>query len=1226
MQGQVQWNRIGKKKNLAKNTLRVDKLNWFFKKVATECLEFSSFIVLRMEVSDKRTKNQQGRRGLSTLLDTPNPRHNIDTPRANTEYNQLSTNDIYIRCYKQIERVIDQARNDMPQAVRDSRLPHRPTWPVVWNQLSGSKRREFIFDLQGLLVQEYSKGKLLHLSNRPGFQPGDHARELRDALIEFQAAVNWEAKDTLLNDEARSDRRDEAPEAPDADGSYRHLDIEIQLTQTAAAETPTAWTMWADCHTVDDLKSTVYDQLDLDEAQNRIVKIGATRNAGTWDSIDEITNDRDLQKCARDAMLQRRVLQISFMHEHEPTGTHAPPGYATEPTASDLGQFHSNALFIPRSHDERQALVDRLAAFYPHDDVDRSSSFQTTSEKALQATQDADLHKEALDNAPFWREDELQTLERQPRSKYDDLDQARYDLAQVLGANHPLCEGLPPRKKRDAQGNQLQGLRYTEQQTIGIAFLTGKERLYGGGILGDAAGMGKTVTMIAYGLISEACLRFNPRYKANFPTLVVCPAGILSKTVREVDDYVGVDKRVYVLGYYEHQPYDHYRPGTVRIDRKNGPWKHDPNQGHLAGDSWVVVTVEHLATLAKKKLDLQGLWARILVDEVHVFRNAMRTASGKVLRSFQAPYLSGFTGFPIVDSLNDIQGLIAILEKERFKKADHNDDQRHEEFRRYAASLERQKMLPTADDLQVEDADGRARNRNVYGADDTQGHWSPQCPELSGLSAKDAKNTIADGYKCQHYPACTLYNKRFRREPSCDPSKRIGPAHMVPREPGSTVTDEETDVQEKTPRRKLPPAEQPYEERTYDFFSPELNLNCLHALTVEDYGYEIESHMKSRPGDPQRPDIYIDRLRKLLDMFLLSRNHESTYVSGGEVVAGGTALPPMTTRVRNLYFNEEEEKRYFDIQTGCASEFNMNLANTLKSRQDEAYPEDHLEDEDARPARPVHESRGSVCLKMTMSCTHLGLFALRKRSIWTWQNRRHNGLAFHLWELKECGGLNPADKDIWAYESPFEVIKQYFWGAPKLRSAVQEASNHLNKGGLHNRVIKLFQYPQGCESYYKALCFLGFKTLMLSSDVSPTKRQEIIDKFNNPNEDWEILLIPMSLKLMGHAMHQLCHKVIVIEQAANKATEDNATMRIRRLGQTHPQEVDRYIMRRTYMLMREKAMMQKFDGVVRLQFDFLDVPHNADTPTPFSATASMFGALYEQAMEWGAAQDTTGQA
>ncbi|KAI7343316.1 hypothetical protein KC354_g15727, partial [Hortaea werneckii] len=147
-------------------------------------------------------------------------------------------------------------------------------------------------------------------------------------------------------------------------------------------------------------------------------------------------------------------------------------------------------------------------------------------------------------------------------------------------------------------------------------------------------------------------------------------------------------------------------------------------------------------------------------------------------------------------------------------------------------------------------------------------------------------------------------------------------------------------------------------------------------------------------------------------------------------------------------------------------------------------------------------------------------------------------------------------------------------------------------------------------------------SITLSSDMNPTKRREVIDDFNNPNNDWDVLLIPMSLKVMGHAMHQLCHKVIVIEQAANKATEDNSTMRIRRLGQINPQEVDRYLMRRAYMLMREKAMMQKSSGELRLQFKLPDRAPNADNipSTTFSATVFFFGAFNQQAVELGTDQ------
>lgn len=98
----------------------------------------------------------------------------------------------------------------------------------------------------------------------------------------------------------------------------------------------------------------------------------------------------------------------------------------------------------------------------------------------------------------------------------------------------------------------------------------------------------------------------------------------------------------------------------------------------------------------------------------------------------------------------------------------------------------------------------------------------------------------------------------------------------------------------------------------------------------------------------------------------------------------------------------------------------------MKARQDQAYPEHHIDEEDARPARSVHEGHGSVPLKMIVSCTHLGLYTQRKRPLKCFQRRRKNWLAHHLWDLKHSGGLNPADKDVWAYESDFEVVKQYF--------------------------------------------------------------------------------------------------------------------------------------------------------------------------------------------------------
>lgn len=72
----------------------------------------------------------------------------------------------------------------------------------------------------------------------------------------------------------------------------------------------------------------------------------------------------------------------------------------------------------------------------------------------------------------------------------------------------------------------------------------------GGGVIDDEARIGKTVQMIAYGLISEMSSRKRRDYNANRPTLVVVPHMLLEKTVDEVNNYIGVGRKTFVLGDY----------------------------------------------------------------------------------------------------------------------------------------------------------------------------------------------------------------------------------------------------------------------------------------------------------------------------------------------------------------------------------------------------------------------------------------------------------------------------------------------------------------------------------------------------------------------------------------------------------------------------------------------------------------------------------------------------
>ena len=81
----------------------------------------------------------------------------------------------------------------------------------------------------------------------------------------------------------------------------------------------------------------------------------------------------------------------------------------------------------------------------------------------------------------------------------------------------------------------------------------------------------------------------------------------------------------------------------------------------------------------------------------------------------------------------------------------------------------------------------------------------------------------------------------------------------------------------------------------------------------------------------------------------------------------------------------------------------------------------------------------------------------------------------HVWQLRKCGGLNPADRDVSRFHSDTELIKQYFSGAPKLRQAVRDIFSHLQKNKTRNRVTVLFSHSQSAGSLYEALSFVGFK-------------------------------------------------------------------------------------------------------------------------------------------------------
>lgn len=311
-------------------------------------------------------------------------------------------------------------------------------------------------------------------------------------------------------------------------------------------------------------------------------------------------------------------------------------------------------------------------------------------------------------------------------------------------------------------------------------------------------------------------------------------------------------------------------------------------------------------------------------------------------------------------------------------------------------------------------------------------------------------------------------------------------------------------------------------------------------------------------------------------MVTIARNHKTPHRVNGALVEGGSNLPAVETTITPLYHIMQEEECYLEVEKRCGMRYVYDFNKHCKVREDEQYPEDHIDIANSNPSEPVYKARGSTHLKMTVACTHLGLYAMRKRNTRSIQVRRPLNFAHHVWELKFVGALNPEDNDEFAFEDAFELLRQYFWGAPKLRYLYVKAFDHIQEAGAQNKVMILFYCPHACESFYKALSCSCFNVIMLSSDQSPEVRyKEVYEKFNDPSHPSQFILIPMTLKLLGFAMQTACHKVWIVEQPFNKATEDNAAMRPRRHGQQHKLEIDRLMMLRTWMLAKERKLHEK---------------------------------------------------
>ncbi|NLC97614.1 MAG: DEAD/DEAH box helicase [Actinomycetales bacterium] len=158
-----------------------------------------------------------------------------------------------------------------------------------------------------------------------------------------------------------------------------------------------------------------------------------------------------------------------------------------------------------------------------------------------------------------------------------------------------------------------------DYQRQGLTWLSQLAELGLGGILADDMGLGKTITLISLYLHLDA----------SAPTLVVCPASMMSTWEREVATFAP----------------------SVPVHRFHGPKRHltDVKEG-------IVVTT--YATLRSSMATLGEVgWAMVVADEAQNVKNP-RSAAAKALRALSTDIRMALTGTPVENHLGELWAIL----------------------------------------------------------------------------------------------------------------------------------------------------------------------------------------------------------------------------------------------------------------------------------------------------------------------------------------------------------------------------------------------------------------------------------------------------------------------------------------------------------------------------------------------------------------------------------------